>query len=173
MSYVGEVQGCVDPRHASPDHQGAGGHGHPEGGQVAGLGHRHRHQVLSLLGGLRRPVVTPAVELPDVGHLEQEGVDAPRLHALAESGLVHPWAAGCDDNPVEAVLRDVFPDHPLARVGAHVPVVLGDHHPRQISGRRHVWAVHDPRDVQPAVADVHADPHLFKRQSSSPHLGGS
>ncbi len=96
--------------------------------------------------------------LADVDHLEIKRVQSARGDSVAERVLVQQRRAGRHDDAVELVLADVLLDQLLPRVRAHVFVIARHHHAGKFGDvLRDGGAIHHPRDVVPAVADVEAD----------------
>ena len=76
---VGDVEGGLDAGHPAADDEDVLVDLHLvriERLELAGLGHRHLDDLPRLLGGHRHVGVDPGAVLPDVGHLEEVGVEA-------------------------------------------------------------------------------------------------
>ena len=120
-----------------------------------------------LLGGVGS--VDPAALLPDVGELEEVGVEPRPLQDVLECGEVHPRGAGGDDDPVESVPLDVREDGVLGGLGAEVAVLPRD---RDVVPAPDLLPdlldVHDVPDVPPALAEV--DPDLSIRGHCHPFV---
>ncbi len=131
-----------------------------EGLEQAGLGHRHLDDVPGLLGRDGHVGVDPGAVLPDVGHLEEVGVEAAVLAAAPEGHLVHVGRAGGHDHPVELLVLDGLLDGGLTRLGARVHGVVGVHD--VLEGQRPFGEsshIDGAGDVGAAMADEDADPH--------------
>jgi hypothetical protein len=100
--------------------------------------------------------------LPDIGHLEQIGIQPGLRARLPESGLVHQGRARRHYHPVQVVLVDVVLDQRLPRVGAHVDVVPGDRHILQAGGKvSNCGYIHRGSDIGTTVANVYSNPGMF------------
>ena len=180
-AHVGDGAGRFHAGHAAADDQG--GLEHREGLLVQGFqlhhpGHRAPDQVLGLGQGLFRLVhVHPGVLVPDVGHIEEVGVEAHLLDGLLEHGHVGPGGAGGHHHPVQVVLLDGVQDLVLGVGGAGEEVLVREDHAGQGGGVfRQFRHVDDPADVDAAVADKDAHPgglagHVDLRRQL-PHLDG-
>ena len=128
-----------------------------------------RTSCFAFCGGLRLLAhVHPGTLVADVGHLEQELVQARFPDRLAEHGLVRAGRTGGHDHAVQAVLLDGLFDLFLGILRAGVEIFVGVDDIRQ---RARVLLdggdVHHPADIDAAVADEDADPGLLLRF----HLG--
>jgi hypothetical protein len=121
--------------------------------------HRSADERPALVGGRLLVLVDPRVVLPDVDHLEEEGVQASLRRRGAEGLLVQAGRARGDHDSREAVVADVLLDQLLPWVGAHVLVLPRDHDSRQLGGvLRQPLDVDGARDVGAAVANEDPDP---------------
>ncbi len=104
--------------------------------------------------------------LPDIGHLEQEGVQASPLARPPEGFFVHMGRAGCHHHPRQALVLDVFFDQFLSEAGTHELVVAGDFHVGLFARPlRHLFHRHLPSYVGAAVTDV--DSNFFAHRLPS------
>ncbi|OPY06354.1 MAG: hypothetical protein A4E66_02235 [Syntrophus sp. PtaB.Bin001] len=106
----------------------------------------------------------PGTLIPDVGQLEEIGIQPGLPQGLPEKGFVSLGSAGRHHDPVEPVFFNLFLDLREAGIRAGVHRVGGDGH-IGIAGNRcgHLFDVDRRGDVDPAVADEHADTRLFIR----------
>ena len=75
---------------------------------------------------------------------------------------MQPRRTGSHDNPIQVEFLDILFHLLLARFGAGIADILGNHHMVQIGGRfRHFPAIHRLGDIQAAVADIDPDARLF------------
>ena len=165
-THVGDGEGRFHAGDPAADDQG--GFGDREGLLVQGFqphhpGHDAPDQVLGFFQGLFRLVhVHPGVLVPDVGHIEEVGVEARLSDGLLEHGHVGPGAAGSHHHPVELVFLDEIQDLALGVGGTGEQVLVGHRHPRQGG---HVFGegrdVDHAADVNAAVADEDADAGLL------------
>ena len=76
-----------------------------------GPGHAHLDELLGLLRGLLRLLgVHPARLVADVGHLEEERIEARLTQGVLEDGLVRARRTAGDHDAVEVVLLDRLAD---------------------------------------------------------------
>ncbi len=133
---VGQVERGLEAGNPAADDQPALDQGQKVGRErlvVVGLGDDGPDRLDGLVGGrFLLLLVDPARLLADVGDLGLVGVDARRLGRLAEGGLVHRRRAGGDDDAVQPVVDDVVADELLAGLGAHVLIVYGIDHFREL-----------------------------------------
>ena len=105
--------------------------------------------------------MNPGALVPDVGHLEEVGVQSRLANGVAEDGLVGARRAGGDNDPVQSVLGDALLDQLQGVGGTGVDGVLGEDNVGQGLGVvYHGLHVHHPGDVRPAGADEHPDARL-------------
>jgi hypothetical protein len=90
--------------------------------------HGSADQVSGLPGSRRHVGMYPGAILPDVGHLQEVGIQAYSLQRAPEGPFVHPWRAGSDDHPVHSQFADVVADRTLTGVGAGVLVGANHEH---------------------------------------------
>ncbi len=139
VARVGDVQRRLDARHSAADHQRAPRHRNADGLEravVPHLGHRQADQVDGLRGGLVAVVMHPSAMLADVGHFDQVGIQARRSHGSPEGLQMHVRRAGGHHHAVQFLGRDLLADHRLARVRAHVLVVLRAAHAGHLGAPR-------------------------------------
>src|SRR5450756_78734 len=157
VAAVGDVERRLDAGDAAADYEGALGDGDADALQrlvVLDLLDDGAGDVDGLFGGLAAVLVDPAAVLADVGHLAHVLVEAGLVAGAAEGLFVHMWRAGGHDHAGEVVVLDGLLDELLARVGAHVLVVLGDGDARVVlEGLGDSLAVDGTADVLAAVAD--------------------
>ena len=114
VAHVAERQGAGHAGDAAADDDGGVRERHVDLEQrleQPGPGHAHLHQFLGLLRGLLRLLgVHPARLVADVGHLEEERVEAGLAQRVLEDGLVRARRAAGDDHAVEVVLLDGLAD---------------------------------------------------------------
>ena len=165
-THVGDGEGRFHAGDPAADDQG--GFGNRKGLLVQGFqphhpGHHAPDQVLGFFQGLFRLVhMHPGVLVPDIGHLEEVGVEARLPDGLLEHGHVGPGAARSHHHPVEFLFLDEIQNFALGVSGTGEQVLVGHGHPRQGG---HVFGegrdVDDAADVDAAVADEDADAGLL------------
>ena len=80
-----------------------------------------------LFGAFGLVLVNPGALLADVGDLHHIRVEAGRRRGLAEGGLVHAGRAGADHDAGQVMFLDRVLDDVLARLGAHILIIGGEH----------------------------------------------
>ena len=165
-THVGDGEGRFHAGDPAADDQGGFGDRERlfvEGFQPHHAGHDAADQVLGFFQGLFRLVhMHPGVLVPDVGHIEEVGVEARLPDGFLEHGHVGPGAAGSHHHPVEFVFLDEIQDLALGVGGAGEQVLVGHRYPWQGG---HVFGegrdVDHAADVNAAVADEDADAGLL------------
>ena len=161
LARVCQGQRSVDPGDAAAKNQGIGVDGHPAALERLMKGdppYGSAYQVLGLTRSLRLVFVNPGSLLPDIDHVEEEGIQAADFQGGPKRVFVEMRGAGGHDDAVQLVLADVLPDQVLAGIGAHVLVVARYHDIRQGGCEyREGLHVHGRGDVGAAVAGVDAD----------------
>ncbi len=164
LAGVGEGHRRVDARDAAADHQHIGMDRHFLHFERLVMGHAldcGARERLGFLGGFLAVGVHPRVVLADVDHVEEERVQPAGLGGAPEGVLVQERRTGGNDDAVELELADVLLDELLARVRAHVLVVAGKGHARQLLDVfRDLGAIHHRRNIVAAMADVETDANL-------------
>ena len=166
VAHVAEGGGGGHAGHAAADHDGGVGERHVdlvERLEQARPGDRHADEVLGLVGGLGGLVaVHPARLVADVGHLEEERVEAGLAQGVLEDRLVGARRAARHHDAVEVVLGDHLLDQRERVGGARVHGVVGVDHAGQLQGvLGDALDVDHAGDVGAAVADEHADAGLL------------
>ena len=124
VAHVAEREGAGHARHAAADDDGGVGERHVHLEQrleEPGAGHAHLDELLGLLRGLLRLLgVYPARLVADVGHLEEERVEARLTQGVLEDGLVRARRTAGHHDAVEVVLLDLLADERRGCRSEHV-----------------------------------------------------
>jgi len=103
----------------------------------------------------------PGAVFPDVGHFKQVRVKTGFLAGVAEGGFVETRGARRHHHPIQLMLYNILLQEGLPGVGAHIAIIFCYHHAGKGGGIfRHRFTVHGACDIEPAVADIHADSDL-------------
>ena len=103
-------------------------------------------------------MVHPRAVLADVGHLHQVRIQPGALRCLAERLQMHVRGAGGHHHSIKFFRLDLFADHRLAGIRAHVFVVHRTAHAGDLrGGLRHLRHIHRAGDVFTAPADEDSD----------------
>jgi hypothetical protein len=102
----------------------------------------------------------PGTLLADVGNFQEVGIEARGLERFPKSQFVHSGRTRCHNDAVNAIFLDVSFYQLLPRFRAHIWIIPGDRNTRQ-SPRKglHPFNVDRSCNVDPAMADVNANPH--------------
>ena len=99
---------------------------------MSGSRHRHADDIFRLLGGaLFLARMDPGAMLTDIRHLEEILVDTRLTAGITEQRFMCPWGASCQNQSVEAFLRNRIGDLLCILSRTCKEVLAGPSHVRQ------------------------------------------
>ncbi len=95
----------------------------------------HQDQLGSLVGIGLLVLANPGYMFADIGHFKHIWIKPGPFHGFSESGLMHSWRTGCDNNAIQPFFLDGLLNCSLTRFGTGVHGVVNVGHIRIMAGR--------------------------------------